>query len=106
VLQGNCTAEDGYAAARISIAEMLLTGTTCFLESMVCISYIKHCKIITRYSLQTGMVLTVFAERSKRVEFADVLVRSSWISQPMPNTRHGLCILVSWKIARCPFLEH
>ncbi|KAH6701963.1 atrazine chlorohydrolase/guanine deaminase [Leptodontidium sp. MPI-SDFR-AT-0119] len=34
VLQGNFTAEDGYAAARISIAEMLLTGTTCFLESM------------------------------------------------------------------------
>jgi hypothetical protein len=32
----NFTAEDGYAAARISIAEMLLTGTTCFLESMVC----------------------------------------------------------------------
>jgi len=34
VLQGNFTAEDGYAAARISIAEMLLTGTTCFLESL------------------------------------------------------------------------
>ncbi|KAF8850851.1 atrazine chlorohydrolase/guanine deaminase [Acephala macrosclerotiorum] len=34
VMQGNFTAEDGYAAARISIAEMLLTGTTCFLESM------------------------------------------------------------------------
>ena len=34
VLQGNFTAEDGYAAARISIAEMLRTGTTCFLESM------------------------------------------------------------------------
>lgn len=36
MLQGNFTAEDGYAAARISIAEMLLSGTTCFLESMVC----------------------------------------------------------------------
>jgi cytosine/adenosine deaminase-related metal-dependent hydrolase len=35
VLQGNFTNEDGYAAARISIAEMLKTGTTCFLESMV-----------------------------------------------------------------------
>jgi cytosine/adenosine deaminase-related metal-dependent hydrolase len=35
VLQGNFTAEDGYAAARLSIAEMLLTGTTTFLESMV-----------------------------------------------------------------------
>ncbi|PVH73513.1 atrazine chlorohydrolase/guanine deaminase [Cadophora sp. DSE1049] len=34
VLQGNFTADDGYAAARISIAEMLLSGTTCFLESM------------------------------------------------------------------------
>lgn len=33
-LQGNFTAEDGYAAARLSIAEMLLSGTTCFLESM------------------------------------------------------------------------
>lgn len=35
VLQGNFTAEDGYAAARISISEVLLSGTTCFLESMV-----------------------------------------------------------------------
>lgn len=35
MLQGNFTAEDGYAAARISVAEMLLSGTTCFLESMV-----------------------------------------------------------------------
>jgi len=35
VLQGNFTKEDGYAAARISIAEMLMSGTTCFLESMV-----------------------------------------------------------------------
>ncbi|KAH7360945.1 atrazine chlorohydrolase/guanine deaminase [Rhexocercosporidium sp. MPI-PUGE-AT-0058] len=34
ILQGNFTAGDGYAAARISIAEMLLGGTTCFLESM------------------------------------------------------------------------
>ncbi|KAI9730723.1 MAG: hypothetical protein M1834_005692 [Cirrosporium novae-zelandiae] len=34
VLQGNFTTEDGYAAARLSIAEMLLSGTTCFLESM------------------------------------------------------------------------
>ncbi|KAL2218212.1 atrazine chlorohydrolase/guanine deaminase [Thermoascus aurantiacus ATCC 26904] len=34
VLQGNFTAEDGYAAARLSIAEMLKSGTTCFLESM------------------------------------------------------------------------
>lgn len=36
VLQGNFTEEDGYAAARLSIGEMLLSGTTCFLESMVC----------------------------------------------------------------------
>jgi cytosine/adenosine deaminase-related metal-dependent hydrolase len=35
VLQGNFSPEDGYAAARLSTAEMLLTGTTCFLESMV-----------------------------------------------------------------------
>lgn len=33
-LQGNFTPEDGYAAAKLSIAEMLLSGTTCFLESM------------------------------------------------------------------------
>jgi len=33
-LQGNFTAEDGYCAARLSIAEMLKSGTTCFLESM------------------------------------------------------------------------
>lgn len=36
VLQGNFTEADGYAAARLSIGEMLKTGTTCFLESMVC----------------------------------------------------------------------
>lgn len=35
VLQGNFTQADGYAAARLSIAEMLKSGTTCFLESMV-----------------------------------------------------------------------
>ncbi len=35
VMQGNFSAGDGYAAARLSIAEMLLTGTTTFLESMV-----------------------------------------------------------------------
>ncbi|KAL4765325.1 amidohydrolase [Aspergillus foveolatus] len=34
VLQGNFTKDDGYAAARLSIAEMLKSGTTCFLESM------------------------------------------------------------------------
>ncbi|KAF3917447.1 Imidazolonepropionase [Orbilia brochopaga] len=34
VLQGNFTAEDGEVAASISIAEMLKSGTTCFLESM------------------------------------------------------------------------
>ncbi|PYH97159.1 hypothetical protein BO71DRAFT_417266 [Aspergillus ellipticus CBS 707.79] len=34
VLQGNFTAGDGYVAARLSIAEMLRAGTTCFLESM------------------------------------------------------------------------
>lgn len=33
-LQGNFGEEDGYAAARLSIAEMLKSGTTCFLESM------------------------------------------------------------------------
>lgn len=35
VLQGNFTHENGYAAARVSIAGMLKSGTTCFLESMV-----------------------------------------------------------------------
>lgn len=37
VLQGNFTEADGYAAARLSIGEMLKSGTTCFLESMVSI---------------------------------------------------------------------
>lgn len=35
VLQGNFTEGDGEGAARASCAEMLLSGTTCFLESMV-----------------------------------------------------------------------
>ncbi|KAL5337187.1 hypothetical protein BJX70DRAFT_389398 [Aspergillus crustosus] len=34
VLQGNFSRGDGYAAARLSIGEMLKSGTTCFLESM------------------------------------------------------------------------
>ncbi|PWY75382.1 hypothetical protein BO70DRAFT_340377 [Aspergillus heteromorphus CBS 117.55] len=34
VLQGNFTPADGYAAARLGIAEMLKAGTTCFLECM------------------------------------------------------------------------
>lgn len=38
VLQGNFTEADGYAAARLSIGEMLKSGTTCFLESMVSIN--------------------------------------------------------------------
>lgn len=39
VLQGNFTEADGYAAARLSIGEMLKCGTTCFLESMVSTSH-------------------------------------------------------------------
>lgn len=35
VFQGNYTEEDARASVEISIAEMLKTGTTCFLESMV-----------------------------------------------------------------------
>ncbi|KAJ6115271.1 atrazine chlorohydrolase/guanine deaminase [Penicillium sp. IBT 16267x] len=35
VLQGNFTQADGYAAARVSIAEMMKSGTTTFLESML-----------------------------------------------------------------------
>ena len=35
VFQGNYTEEDAKASVEISVAEMLKTGTTCFLESMV-----------------------------------------------------------------------
>lgn len=35
VFQGNYTEEEAMASVEISVAEMLLTGTTCFLESMV-----------------------------------------------------------------------
>lgn len=38
VFQGNYTEDDAKAVVRISIAEMLRTGTTCFLESMVSLS--------------------------------------------------------------------
>jgi cytosine/adenosine deaminase-related metal-dependent hydrolase len=34
-LEANYAAEDGYVAARLTIAEMLKSGTTCFLESML-----------------------------------------------------------------------
>nr|WP_218032219.1 amidohydrolase family protein [Dictyobacter kobayashii] len=39
VLQGNYSAEDGYASARLCIAEMLKSGTTTFLESMLAHRY-------------------------------------------------------------------
>jgi cytosine/adenosine deaminase-related metal-dependent hydrolase len=34
-LEANYAADDGYVAARLTIAEMLKSGTTCFLESML-----------------------------------------------------------------------
>src|SRR5712691_9695942 len=39
VLQGNFTEDDGYASARLCIAEMLKSGTTTFLESMLAHRY-------------------------------------------------------------------
>jgi cytosine/adenosine deaminase-related metal-dependent hydrolase len=39
VLQGNYTQEDGYTSARLCIAEMLKSGTTTFLESMLAHRY-------------------------------------------------------------------
>ncbi len=39
VLQGNFTRDDGYVSARLCIAEMLKSGTTTFLESMLAHRY-------------------------------------------------------------------
>lgn len=39
VLQGNYTTDDGYVSARLCIAEMLKSGTTTFLESMLAHRY-------------------------------------------------------------------
>lgn len=39
VLQGNFTGDDGYVSARLCIAEMLKSGTTTFLESMLAHRY-------------------------------------------------------------------
>jgi cytosine/adenosine deaminase-related metal-dependent hydrolase len=39
VLQGNFTQDDGYASARLCMAEMLKSGTTTFLESMLAHRY-------------------------------------------------------------------
>jgi len=39
VLQGNFTEDDGYVSARLCIAEMLKSGTTTFLESMLAYRY-------------------------------------------------------------------
>jgi cytosine/adenosine deaminase-related metal-dependent hydrolase len=61
-MQGNFTTEDGYAAARLSIAEMLKTGTTCFLESMVGLP-LQHIELVTDHRLpssQTDMGSMVF----------------------------------------------
>src|SRR5260370_264914 len=42
VLQGNFTHDDGYVSARLCIAEMLKSGTTTFLESMLAHRYPFH----------------------------------------------------------------
>jgi hypothetical protein len=71
VLQGNFTAEDGYAAARISIAEMLLTGTTCFLESMVgVLSESSKSLKLTHFSLLIGTVSMACVVLLKSLVFA------------------------------------
>jgi hypothetical protein len=98
VLQGNFTAEDGYAAARLSIAEMLLTGTTTFLESMVSIPLLtSRATVLILVSSPTAMASTVSATPCPNQASAAASVRSSWISRPMPKTPSGRCILVSWR---------
>lgn len=59
VLQGNFTEADGYAAARLSIGEMLKSGTTCFLESMVSIYHGRFWALANAVSLLIGMALMV-----------------------------------------------
>lgn len=65
VLQGNFTEADGYAAARLSIGEMLKSGTTCFLESMVSIflARILFARSNLLSSLLIVMALTVLRVR-------------------------------------------
>ena len=53
VLQGNFNELDGYAAARLSIGEMLKSGTTCFLECMVR-NFLYH--IFLRYYIDGNMI--------------------------------------------------
>lgn len=104
VLQGNFTAEDGYAAARLSIGEMLKSGTTCFLESMVIITplEIPVVRLISRSSL-IGMGLMGLLGLLRRVGFGGVWARLLWIFLGMLRMMLGLCILVLLKIARCRF---
>jgi hypothetical protein len=104
VLQGNFTAEDGYAAAGISIAEMLLTGTTCFLESMVSGSGLENSLSLSDCSSLIGMDLTDSVRRLKRAASVVVWGRLSWTSQLMLKILPGQCILVSWRIEKCRFL--
>jgi cytosine/adenosine deaminase-related metal-dependent hydrolase len=58
VLQGNFTDADGYAAARLIIGEMLKSGTTCFLESMVSLNYllVRHGVEICSLPIDTGLM--------------------------------------------------
>lgn len=78
VLQGNFTAEDGYAAARLSIAEMLKSGTTCFLESMVCLRK-RHNALLEAdgayLSLPTGMASTAFVKPWRKAASGDAWER-------------------------------
>jgi cytosine/adenosine deaminase-related metal-dependent hydrolase len=104
VLQGNFTAEDGYAAARLSIGEMLKSGTTCFLESMVIITplEIPVVRLISRSSL-IGMGLMGLLGLLRRVGFGDVWARLLWIFLGMLRMMLGLCILVLLRTVRCRF---
>lgn len=101
VLQGNFTEADGYAAARLSIGEMLKSGTTCFLESMVNIeSGSKFRARADPRSLQIAMASMDWLVPLKNLESEVAWERLSWTLPSTPKTTRGRCIPVSWRIAR------
>lgn len=100
VLQGNFTEADGYAAARLSIGEMLKSGTTCFLESMVSMYLGSAGVFANAVSLPIGMALMDWLVPLKNLVFEAVWARLSWILPSMPKMTPGRCILVWLRTAR------
>ena len=83
---------------------MLLSGTTCFLESMVCHPRPKHQVEVHKFSSQIDMDLMAYAEQWKKVD-PRLLGKIVMDIATYAKIRLGLCTPVLWKIEKYPYWE-